>query len=70
MDWKYWNLKYVMVVLQQFENMEYSYLSRLYVIFMYDFFVIVYVLLVLINKLKEKGYFFGVLEDIMVFVYE
>ncbi|MEI1420701.1 polysaccharide deacetylase [Bacillus cabrialesii] len=70
MDWKYRNSKYVTAVLQQLENMEHSHSSRPYVILMHDLPATVNALPALINKLKEKGYSFGVLEDTMVPVHE
>lgn len=70
MDWKYRNSQYVTAVLQQLENMEHSSSSRPNVILMHDLPATVNALPVLINKLKEKGYSFGVLEDTMVPVHE
>ncbi|MED3628115.1 polysaccharide deacetylase [Bacillus subtilis] len=70
MDWKYRNSKYVTAVLEQLENMEQSSSGRPNVILMHDLPATVNALPVLINKLKEKGYSFGVLEDTMVPVHK
>ena len=70
MDWKYRTSKYVTAVLEQLENMEQSSSGRPNVILMHDLPATVNALPVLINKLKEKGYSFGVLEDTMVPVHE
>ncbi|MEC1667485.1 polysaccharide deacetylase family protein [Bacillus mojavensis] len=70
MDWKYRNSTYVAEVLQQLDNMEHSHSNRPYVILMHDLPATVNALPVLIHKLKEKGYSFGVLKDTMVPIHE